>query len=67
MLDTQEKEKQMCDCRKQECPVNCNCLMQFLIFKVAVKTLIQNKFYIGTTRLMFKNCYRKQRYSFKHK
>ena len=32
MLDRQEKEKRMCECKKQECPVNCKCLTQNLIY-----------------------------------
>ena len=66
MLDTQEKEKQMCDCRKQECPVNGKCLTQNLIFKATMKTENQNKFYIGSAGLTFKDRYTKHRYSFKH-
>ena len=66
MLDTQEKEKRMCDCKKQECPVKGKCLTENLIYKATVKTENQTKFYIGSTGLSFKDRYTKHRYSFKH-
>ena len=66
MLDTQYKERRMCDCKKQECPVNGSCLMENIIYKATVITDNQTKFYVGSTGLSFKNRYTKHKYSFKH-
>ena len=66
MLDTQDKERQMCDCKKQEWPVNGNCLMENIIYKATFITENQIKFYVGSTGLSFKNRYTKHKSSFKH-
>ena len=55
MLDTQYKERRMCDCKKQECPVNGSCLMENIIYKATVITENQTKFYVGSAGLSFKN------------
>ena len=47
----------MCDCRKQECPVNGKRLTQNLIYKATAKTENQTKFYICFTGLTFKDRY----------
>ena len=31
MLDTQDKERQMYECKKKDCPVNGSCLMENVI------------------------------------
>ena len=51
MLDTQDKERRMCDCKKQECPVNGSCLMESIIYKATDITENQTKFYVGSTGL----------------
>ena len=66
MLDTQEKERRMCDCRKEDCPVNGRCLTENVIYKASVKTANETKFYVGSTGLTFKNRYTKHKYSFRH-
>ena len=64
MLDTQYKERRMCDCKKQECPVNGCCLMENIIYKATVITDNQTKFYVGSTGLSSR--YTKHKYIFKH-
>ena len=62
MLDTQDKERQICDCRKQDCPVNRNCLMENVIYRASVTTENQTKFYVGSTGLTYKNRYTKHKH-----
>ena len=64
MLNTQDKERRMCDCRKQDCPVNGRCLMENVIYRARVTTKNETKFYVGSTGLTFKNRYTK--HSFWH-
>ena len=66
MLDTQDKKRQMCDCKKQECPVNLSCQIENIIYKATVITENQTKFCVGSTGLSIKNRYTKHKYSFKH-
>ena len=66
MLYTQDKERRMCDCRKQECPVNGRCLMENVIYRVSVTTATKTNFYVGSTGLTFKNRYTKHKHSFRH-
>ena len=66
MLDTQEKERRMCDCRKEDCPVNGRCLTENVIYKASVETANDTKFYVGSTGLTFKNRYTKHKHSFRH-
>ena len=56
----------MCDCRKQDCPVNGSCLMENVIYRASVTTENQTKFYVGSTRLTLKNRYTKNNHSFRH-
>ena len=51
MLDTQDKERQICECKKQECLVNGSCLIKSLIYKATVITENQTKFCVGSTGL----------------
>ena len=44
MLDTQDKERRMCDCKKQDCPVNESCLMENVKYIANVTTENQTKF-----------------------
>ena len=67
MLDTQDKERRMCDCRKQDRQVNERCLMENVIYRASVTTANQTKFYVGSTGLTFKNRYTKHKHSFRHK
>ena len=46
MLDTQDKERQMCDCRKQDFPVNGRCSMENVIYRASVTTANQIKFWL---------------------
>ena len=55
VLDTQDKERQMFDCKKQDCLVNESCLTGNIEFKETVTTENQIKFYIGSVGLWFKN------------
>ena len=66
MLDTQGKERRMCDCRKQDCPINGSCLMEIVIYRASVTTKNQTKFYVGSTGLSFKNWYTKHKCSHRH-
>ena len=68
MLDTQEKERRMCDCRnrKEDCLVNGRCLIENVIYRASVETANKTKFYVGSTGLTFKNRYTKHKYSFRH-
>ena len=66
MLDTQDKKRRMCDCRKQDFPVNGSCLMENVIYRASVTTANQTKFYVGSTGLTFKNRYTKHKRSFRH-
>ena len=54
MLNTQDKERRMCDCRKQDCPVNGRCLMENVNYRASVTTANGTKFYVGSTGLTFK-------------
>ena len=56
----------MCDCRKQDCPVNGSCLIENVIYRANVKTANETKFYVGSTGLTFKNRYTKHKHSFRH-
>ena len=38
MSDTQDKERQMCDSRKEDWPVNGSCLMENVIYRASVTT-----------------------------
>ena len=66
MLDTQEKKRRMCDCRKEDCPVNGRCLTENVIYRASVETAKETKFYVGSTGLTFKNRYTKHKHSFRH-
>ena len=66
MLVTQDKKRRMCDCKKQECPVNGSCLTENIIYKPIIKTENQTNFYVVSTGPSFKNRYTKHKYSFKH-
>ena len=59
MLDTQDKERQMCDCRKQDWLVNGSGLMKNFIYRASVTIENQSKFYVGSTGLTFENRYTK--------
>ena len=56
----------MCDCRKQECPVDGKCIAVNLIYKASVKTEKYIETYIGSTWLTFKDGFTKHKYNFKH-
>ena len=66
MLDTQDKERWMCDYRKQDYPVNGSFLMENFIYIAIVTTENQIKFYVGSTGLTFKNRFTKLKCSFRH-
>ena len=55
MSDTQDKERQMCDSRKEDWPVNGSCLMENVIYRASVTTENRTKFYVSFTGLTFKN------------
>ena len=52
-------EGKICDCKKQEYPVNGSCLMENVIYKATAIAENQTKFYVGPTGLSFKNRYTK--------
>ena len=56
----------MCDCRKQDCPVNGRCLIENVIYRASVKTANETKFCVSSTGLTFKNRYAKHKHSFRH-
>ena len=64
--NNEEKNERMCDCRKQECPVDRKCLSENVIYKATVKTEKCTKTYIGSTGLTFKDRFTKHKYSFRH-
>ena len=57
----------MCDCRKQDCPVDGSCLMEIVIDRASVTTENQGKFCVGSTGLYnVENRYTKHKHSFRH-
>ena len=44
----------MCDCKKQDCPVDGSCLMENVIDRASVTTENQGKFCVGSTGLTLK-------------
>ena len=66
LLNMQKKKKRMCDCSKQEYPVNGKCLSENLTYKATVKTGNHTKFNVGSTGISFKDRYTKHTYSFRH-
>ena len=66
MLDTQDKERRISDCRKLDFPVNESFLMENIIYWASYTTEIQTKFYVCSTRLTLQNRYTKHKYSFRH-
>ena len=44
----------MCDCRKQDCPVNGRCLIENVIYRANIKTANETKFYVSSTGLTLK-------------
>ena len=56
-----------CNChRKTDCPMDGNCLSEYLIYKASVSTTA-NKYYYGTCENTFKECYNNHNYSFRNK
>ena len=70
ILNNEEKdpeEKKTCNCRKkQECPLNGNCLTESVIYKATVKTEDKEYEYIGSTEKSFKNRYYNHTKSFRN-
>ena len=63
-----EEKQRKCNCRKKdECPVNGECLATNLIYRATVTTKEETKYYIGSTGNSFKERYNQHKASFNSK
>jgi len=65
-LNLKQQEK-TCNCRKEKCPLNNNCLSKNIIYQATIKTDDITKFYVGSTSTTFKNRYSNHKASFTNK
>ena len=63
----QDEGKKTCNCRKkEECPLDRECLVSEVVYQATVATQDAREIYIGLTANQFKERYRNQQTSFKH-
>ena len=65
-LNLKQQEK-TCNCRKEKCPLNNNCLSKNIIYQATIKTDDITKFYVGSTSTTFKNRYSNHMASYNNK
>ena len=62
-----QDEEKKCNCRKkEECPLNGECLVNEVVYQATVKTKDTKETYIGLTANEFKARYRNHQMSFRH-
>ena len=62
-----QDEEKKCNCRKkEECPLNGECLVNEVVYQATVKTKDTKETYIGLTAKEFKARYRNHQMSFRH-
>ena len=64
--ETNTKDK-LCNCRKEPCPLNNQCLISNLMYRAIVTTNNSTKQYVGSTGNTFKERYRNHKSSFNNK
>ena len=57
MLDTQDKDRRISDCRKQNYSINVSCLVDNIVYRTNVTT--ENQFYVRSIGLTLKNLFKK--------
>ena len=62
----QDEEKKYNYRKKEECPLNEECLVDEVVYQATVKTQATNETYIGLTASQFKTRYNNHRMSFRH-
>ena len=62
--DKNSTEDKLCNCRKEPCPLNNQCLTSNLIYRAVITTDKTTKHYVGSTGNTFKERYRNHKSSF---
>ena len=65
-LNLKQQEK-TCNCRKEKCPLDNNCLANNIIYRATITTNNTIKFYLGSTSTSFNNRYNNHKASFNNK
>ena len=60
-------QEKTCNCKKEKCPLDNNCLARNIIYKATITTDNTTKFYVGSTSTSFKNRYNNHKASFNNK
>ena len=60
-------QEKTCNCKKEKCPLDNNCLARNIIYKATITTDNTTKFYVGSTSTTFKNRYNNHKASFNNK
>jgi len=63
-LNQQEKT---CNCRKEKCPLNNDCLANYIIYRATIKTNKKIIIYVGSTSTTTKNKYNNHKPSVNNK